>query len=198
MGFFYKVKSKVLKFCSDIRLYPLGIVLYGQTGYKVKGPETRQIIDTIEPGDVLITRYDHYLGYIFNAIGFWGHAGIYVGDDKVVHMLGNGIQKEDILTFCRKDHIGVLRCRDKEKAKSAVTKALIKYEENVQYDYDFSHFNQTLFCSELVWDVYDEDELIEFKKWVLPNDLICPLFDFILKVPKTDKTFFGQKVYNGR
>jgi hypothetical protein len=59
----YEVKSKVLKFLSDIRLYPLGIVLYGQTGYKVKGDHTRQILNTIEPGDVLLTRYDHYLGY---------------------------------------------------------------------------------------------------------------------------------------
>lgn len=198
MGIFYKIKSKVLKFCSDIRVYPLGLVLYGQTGYKVKGEDTRKIINILKPGDVLLTRYDYYLGYVFSVIGFWGHAGIYVGNDRVIHMLGNGIQNEDILTFCRKDHIAILRPKNELAAKNAVTKALIKFEEGVDYDYNFSDFNQTLYCSELIWDVYDKPEEITYKKWVLPNDLISPIFDFILKVPDSDKKFFGQEVYQGK
>ena len=43
----------------------------------------------------------------------------------------------------------------------------------------------------------DKPKEIEYGKWVLPNNLICPFFDFILKVPKTNKTFFGQEVYKG-
>ena len=183
MGIFYKAKSKVLHFMSDIRVYPLGLVLYGQTGYKVKGPHTRIILDAIKPGDVLLTRYDHYLGYIVNAIGFWGHAGIYVGDDRVIHMLGDGIQNEDILTFCRKDHIMILRPKDQSKVESAVQKAKELYFQNVQYDYDFSEFNKTLYCSELVFDVYEKPEEVEHGTWVLPDNLICPFFDKILKVP---------------
>jgi uncharacterized protein YycO len=183
MGIFYKAKSKVLKFMSDIRVYPLGIVLYGQTGYKVKGDHTRAILDTIQTGDVLLTRYDHYLGYVLNLIGFWGHAGIYVGDNRVVHMLGNGIMNEDILTFCRKDHIMILRPFDQDKAVTASEKAINLWKAGVEYDYDFSEFNKTLYCSELVYEVYDKPKEIKYKKWVLPGDLISPFFKVVATFP---------------
>lgn len=184
MGIFYEIKGKVLKFISDIRLYPLGIVLYGQTGYKIKGDHTRKILELLEPGDVLLTRYDHYLTYILNALGYYGHAGIYVGGDRVVHMLGSGIQNEDILTFLRKDHVMILRPIDKNLAAKAVTKALIKYQEDVKYDFDFNEFNKTLYCSELIWEIFDKPPVKKsLGAYVMPDDLICPTFIEILKVP---------------
>jgi uncharacterized protein YycO len=176
----YQTKSKILKFLSDVRIYPLGIVLYGQTGYKVKGDDTRKLIDTLKRGDVLLTAYDHYLGYFFM---HWGHAGIYVGENRVVHMLGDGIKNEDILTFSRKDHIMVLRCDDKHRADKAADKAEALYSDDIQYDYDFKLGNETMYCSELVWHVYDEDPAIEYGRWVTPENLICPIFTVILEVP---------------
>jgi len=189
MGTFYKIKSKVLKFVSDIRLYPLGIVLYGQTGYKIKGDDTRKILNIIQPGDVLLTRYDHYLGYILNVLGFYGHAGIYIGDNRVVHMMGDGIKNEDILTFARKDHIMILRAKDKNAAKKAVDNAVDLWINNTQYDYDFSEFNKTLYCSELVWEVFEKPPEItkSMGKYVMPDDLICSFFTEMLKVPAGTK-----------
>jgi uncharacterized protein YycO len=185
MGMFYKVKSKVLKFMSDIRVYPLGLVLYGETGYKVKGDHIRKILNIIEPGDVLLTRYDHYLGYKLNVLGYYGHAGIYVGDDRVIHMMGDGIQNEDILTFTRKDHIMVLRSKDSDASIIAVGNAIELWESNTQYDYDFSEFNKTLYCSELVWEVYEKPSEVKksMGKYVMPDDLICSFFKEMLKVP---------------
>jgi len=189
MGIYYKAKGKILKFISDIRLYPLGIVLYGQTGYKIKGEETREILDMIQPGDVLLTRYDHYVTYIFNALGFYGHAGLYVGDNRVIHMMGSGIQNEDILTFCRKDHIMILRAKDQTRVKRAVDMALVMYADGVEYDYDFSEFNKTLYCSEMIYEVFDKPKEMtkSLGKYVMPDDLICNFFDEILKAPKGTK-----------
>jgi uncharacterized protein YycO len=182
----YLIKSKVLKFASDIRIYPLGVVLYGQTGYKVKGDNIRKLINVLRRGDVILTSYDHYLGYLFM---HWGHAGVYVGQDKrgrlqrVIHMMGSGIQNEDILTFSRKDHMMILRCPDLIRAEKAAEVALKLWDEKVDYDYDFKLGNKTMYCSELVWHVYDEDPSIEHKRWVTPENLICPLFEFVLEVP---------------
>ena len=189
MSLFYTIKSKVLHFVSDIRLYPAGIVLYGQTGYKIKGDDTRKILNVIEPGDVLLTRYDHYLTYIVNALGFYGHAGIYVGDDKVIHMMGDGIKNEDILTFCRKDHMMILRPKYPDAAFVAIENAMKLWESNTQYDYDFSEFNKTLYCSELVYEVYEKPKEVtkSMGKYVMPDDLICPFFKEILKVPERTK-----------
>ena len=182
MGLIYKCKSKILNFLSNIRVYPLGIVLYGQTGYKVKGEHTRKILDLIKPGDVLLTRWDYYLGYFFIP-GYWGHAGLYVGDNRVIHMLGDGITNEDILTFLRKDHVMLLRSYDQAKAALAVEHTKKLWDERVSYDFDFSSGNDTYYCSEMIWFVYDKDPKIKYKLWVMPANLICSLFYEVCTVP---------------
>ena len=104
----YAIKSKLLSFFSDIRIYPGGIVFAGDSSYKVKGPDMRQVLDRVLPGDILLRRYSHYLGSVLIK-GHFSHAGIYVGNNKVVHMLGSGITEEDILTFLRCDDICIMR-----------------------------------------------------------------------------------------
>ena len=162
--------------------HSVGIVLYGKTGYKVKGEHTRRVMDIVEPGACLLTRYDHYLGY-FVVPGYYGHAGIYVGDDRVIHMLGDGIKNHDILTFLRKDHVLVMNPVDQDKAKNAVACASDLWDEQVKYDYDFKLGNKMFYCFELVWHCYQEDPLIKYKNWIMANNLRCPLFREVLKVP---------------
>ena len=71
----------------------------------------------------------------------------------------------------------------------AVENAMELWESNTQYDYDFSEFNKTLYCSELVWEVYEKPSEVtkSMGKYVMPDDLICPFFNEILKVPEGTK-----------
>jgi len=85
----YNFKKWFLRWFSDIRLYKGGIIFFGDSHYDIKGKETREILDIIQPGDVFLRRYDHYLGSILIQ-GYWSHAGIYVGDNSVIHMIGKG------------------------------------------------------------------------------------------------------------
>ena len=75
-------------------------IVFRPSHHKVKGHEVRNIIDNLKKGDVLLRRYDGYLNTMFTP-GFWGHAGLYIGDDRVIHAVGEGVIEEDILDFCR-------------------------------------------------------------------------------------------------
>lgn len=170
--------KSLLTFISDIRLYPGGIVLFGASSYKIKGPHMRAILEVLKPGDVLLRRYAHYFGSLM-VPGFWSHAAVYVGDNKVIHMLGAGITEEDILTFMRCDAIKILRFNDPSKVEPAIQKAKEYLSKGGDYDFGFIQGDEDLYCSELVFMIYDCPEAIKYKNYILPDDLECPCFDII-------------------
>ena len=173
-------KDIMLGWAADIRVYVGGLVLFGDSHYQIKGHHMRHILNTLEPGDVLLRRYSHYVGSLLIP-GYWSHAAVYEGDNNVIHMLGKGITQEDILTFMRADDIGILRCRDKMLIQPAIDKAKDFYVKKIGYDYDFKCENENLYCSELIHEIFGKSEKVKFKKYVLPDDLICGLFDLIWK-----------------
>jgi uncharacterized protein YycO len=178
-----QIKKALIKFFADIRLYRGGFILFGDSHYKMKGENVRRVLDVLREGDVLLRRYDHYLGGMLTP-GFWTHAGLYVGQNNVIHMLADGITKDDILTFCRTDHVAVLRAVGDDYDKYyAVKKAKMLYDADIEYDYDFTSENQDLYCTELVWMCYGEHPSIIFDKYILPDDLLCDLFRVIVKEP---------------
>ena len=185
MGVLYDAKSKVVSFVSDIRFYWLGFVLFGNTSYQVKGEDMREILNTIEPGDVLLRRYSHYLGSVLIK-GYYSHAALYVGDNSIVHMLGHGIEKEDILTFMRCDGICVLRPTDPSLIEPAIAKANKYLEYEIQYDYSFDTNNaKRLYCTEFADNVYDYPvrTYLGEKRKVLPDNFLE--VDFFQEVYRT-------------
>jgi len=170
---FYRIKKKFLSFFADIKLYPFPgfIILFGDTNYQLKGPKMRRILNELQPGDVLVRTYKHYLGSMFTP-GYWSHAAIFEGPNDVIHMLGKGIVREDILTFMRCDDVGVLRYYngDIETIQNAIEKARVQLEKGVKYDYDFNTSNsETFYCTELINYCYNlnyPDDLI-----IMPDSL---------------------------
>jgi len=173
MSLFYKIKSKVLSFLSDIRFYPGGFILFGSSSYGIKGSETREIINELLPGDILLRRYAHYLGSRLIP-GYFSHAAVYVGHNNVIHMLGEGINKEDILTFLRCDDICILRPRDMFKAEQAIIKAENHLKMGIEYDYEFDHDSaKRFYCTEFVDNCYDYVVKKMVKKdMIMPDDFL--------------------------
>lgn len=171
MNIIYKIKSVFLKWFSDIQLFRAPIwVLFGKTSYNINGVDSRNILNVLRPGDILLRRYDHYVAGLFIP-GYFTHTSIYVGDNNVIHMLGDGICKEDILTFLRCDDIIVLRHSDLTKTENAIKKAYEYLSEKIQYDYDFNFQLQNRFsCTELIDCCYDH---IEFSSKKMDN-IISP------------------------
>jgi hypothetical protein len=166
-----RIQDKLLAWFADIRIYWGGIILFGDSHYKIKGPHTREIMEVLKPGDVLLRRYDHYLGSLLLK-GYWSHAAIYVGDNQVIHMLGEGITKEDILTFCRTDDVCILRCADSDRVQKAIDEANRQFSMGTKYDYDFSMSTKKLYCSELVHHVYGGFSYAKrIGRFVYPEDI---------------------------
>jgi hypothetical protein len=186
MSLLYKVKSHFLSWVSDIRLYPGGIILFGDSHYKIKGADIRNIINVIKPGDVLLRRYDHYLGSV-TIPGYWSHAAIYIGEEYyVAQMLGAGLGKEDILTFTRADAMCILRCDNEDIVNKAIAKANDYLKVGVPYDYDFDDKStKRFYCTEFVDNLfnYPVREKIGLDKIILPDYFTeCNLFRSILTV----------------
>lgn len=137
-----------MNFFCDIRIYPGGIIFAGDSHYKFKGPDMRATLDNIRRGDVLLRRYSNYLGSVL-VKGYFSHAAIYVGNNDVIHMLGEGITKEDILTFMRCDDLCILRATNSDLVETAINKAHGFYNQGVEYDYDFDTDSPSKFyCTE--------------------------------------------------
>ena len=168
----------VLRVIADIRLYWGGLVLFGPSSYQIKGPHMREILNILKPGDVLLRRYSHYVGSRM-VPGFWSHAAVYVGNNDVIHMLGKGAAKEDILTFMRCDGIKILRFKEKPIIEKAVEKANNFYEKNTDYDYGFIQGDEQLYCSELIYVIFDKPEDVKYENYILPDNLICDCFEEI-------------------
>ena len=147
----YKFKSAFTSWFGNVKVYKYPFfILTGHTAYKIKGEHQREILNTIEPGDVFLRRYDHYLSGLMIP-GYFTHAAIYVGDDQIIHVLGSGICKEDILTFMRCDNIDVLRSKDSTIIQAAIKNAWTQLDKDVGYDYDFDSDSPDLFyCTEFV------------------------------------------------
>ena len=178
----YDIKAKLLSFFSDIRIYPGGVVLAGDSSYKVKGPDMRQVLDHVMPGDILLRRYSHYLGSVLIK-GYFSHAAVYVGNNKVIHMLGSGITEEDILTFLRCDDICILRAKDEVLDDAAIDRAKKFLANGIEYDYNFdTESPEKFYCTEFVDNCFEY--IIKKEKtdggYILPDDFLrSPHIDLI-------------------
>ncbi len=128
------VQSGFLKMFGDIKYFPWPMFfIYDPKGYQVRGDEVREVINCIQPGDILLRGYDKYLDGLFIP-GYFSHAGLYVGevidddlklidtpltteqqkdfhtgDQMVIHAMAEGVFMEDIINFCRCDRMMILR-----------------------------------------------------------------------------------------
>lgn len=135
-----KLSEWFLTVFGDIKVFRFPFFLvYDPGSYQVKGDDVRALIDTLQPGDILLRAYTNYLDGKFIP-GKFSHAAIYCGelrerdrhhigtrqrsaDDRtrsqqtmfhtgeqmVIHAMAEGVFIEDILTFSRCDRLVVLR-----------------------------------------------------------------------------------------
>lgn len=159
MSLLYRLQRKLFTFLGDIKVFgwthPMWFGINAH-GYKLKGTIYRKISKVIQPGDIVLRRFDGYLSS-YMIPGFWNHAGLYIGDDgkkpeQVVHAVSEGVIQEDFLNFMRTDHMLILRAPAGRKGKniaSAINRA--KSVVGAPYDFGFDFTDTHRFsCTELV------------------------------------------------
>ena len=150
--------------------YPLFLIL-GDTSFDVRGAEIRHIVHTMRSGDILLRRQAK--GLTTRVIpGYFSHAGIVETDSTVIHAVGQGVVRDDILDYLRTDAICILR-PDSKYAEKCVQ--LAQDAVGKPYDYIFdSDDKRAFYCSELAMhclpDVVPERQQVRDK--VPPDDLV--------------------------
>jgi len=199
MELFQNIYNGILKVFGDIKVFkwPLFIV-YDPGSYKVKGRDAREILDIVQPGDILLRGYDNYLDGLFIP-GKFSHAGLYVGEvtdtdlhklsndsnelfhtgkQMVVHAMAEGVFIQDVLDFARTDRMVILRF-------PKTLKAIKKMDRDTDYHGIFTKQEQ------MVFDSLNNDEDINF------IDIVPMIFDIALsQVGKKYDFNFNFKNYN--
>lgn len=151
--------ERFLTVFGDIKFYKYPFFLvYDPGSYQVKGEDVRELLDILQPGDILLRAYTMYLDGKFIP-GLFSHAGLYYGEmteslrprigtritdaerrrvaqekifrpgkQMVVHSLAEGVLVEDILTFSRCDKLAVLRLPERFSRTAETTPLNIKEE----------------------------------------------------------------------
>ena len=103
--------------------------------YKVRGNEIRELCSQLKIGDIVLRGYDHYLDS-WLIPGEYSHAGIYIGNNTIVHAVSEGIKEVDIIDFMQCDRLMVLR------PKSGIKAAVKFVKDHIGDGYDFK-FNSS-------------------------------------------------------
>lgn len=113
--------------------WPLFIV-YDPTSFKVTGEQILEILEILEPGDVILRKFDSYADSKFIP-GDYSHGAVYVGDNKIIHAVAEGVSEIDAVSFCMCDRICVLRPR--AGMRNAIAKAKKFAKDKVPYDFAY-------------------------------------------------------------
>ncbi|MDA8098286.1 MAG: YiiX/YebB-like N1pC/P60 family cysteine hydrolase [Nitrospiraceae bacterium] len=158
--------------------------VYKPHHYAVTGSQVRSILNEARPGDILLRRYEGFLNTIFTP-GFWGHAALCVEDTSVIHAIGAGVVKEDLITFCRTDAVSLVRIKGatEEQKGKALACAHEHAKQRTAYDYRFKDRNHAVYCTELVNVCYENLFGSAYEK-VFGDDILRPYG--IRKSPKIE------------
>lgn len=150
-----KLPRFVIKFIGDSFLHNhFPFYIYKPSLHKVKGSEVRKVLNEVREGDILFRRFDGYISSIFIP-GFWTHVGLYLGNNRIAHAIGEGVVEEDILDFCRTDHLALVRPSvDIDQTIKAKKLAIANINNHTQYDYEFKSGNNKVYCTEFVNNCY--------------------------------------------
>lgn len=147
----YSIKSKLLTIFGDIKIFKWPMFLiYQPTGYRIKGKQVRKILSKIQPGDVVMRGYNYYLDGFFIPKGQsnCSHSGIYIGNNKVIHSIAEGVTEDELIDFLKCDYTVILR----PKISSMLINKAIKHAKSVvgkPYDFNFdTATHDKYFCHE--------------------------------------------------
>ena len=100
---FKKIKKLFLNILGDIKVYRFPFfMIYDPTTFLIKGYHTRQAINAIQTGCIVLRGYKCYADGFFIP-GDFSHSGIYVGDGMMIHG-GNPIQYASMETSYWQQH----------------------------------------------------------------------------------------------
>lgn len=135
----YRVWSKFLTVFGNIYL------AFSPPGVTAK--DMRELLDLVQPGDVVCRTYHYYLDSYFIK-GKYSHSGIVVGYGTVIHAVAEGVSYIDVLDFV-KDCDGFVLLRPRKPYDPALAISFAKGQLGRPYDFVFQRGPDAWYCHEL-------------------------------------------------
>lgn len=148
----YKIWSKFLIIFGELKIvkwFPW--IQYDPIEYKMSADKIRRVLSLVKPGDVLLRRYDGYVDNVF-IDGKYSHAGIYVGNDMIIHAVNPTVSEIDVIDFCRCDNICILRPTSGQTHAMSVARKYLA--DCVTYDFNYQPTDEAIYCFELCAKCY--------------------------------------------
>lgn len=181
-GLLMNIKQAIMTMLGWFRLskhFPW--IVHSGDPYDVTGWMIRKCEQELKPGDILLRRYNGAILSWFIP-GRYSHSGIYIGNGIVVHALGDGVQKTDLIDFLRCDGYAVLRCKT-ENAEELAKKAVEISKTYIGYDYDYK--------LDICEDYKNQDEVTRRTKSVYCHELTRSCY------PDLDVPTILPSIWNG-
>lgn len=120
--------------------------------YNLTGKQLTDIILTMVPGDILISRTDGVMS-TWLIPGWWTHGGVCTSSWSVTHSTAKGVTEDHAFEFLHADYVMVLRPHDYKLAEHG---AMVAREiKGAEYDFGFDFEDSSEFaCTELVMYCY--------------------------------------------
>ena len=122
----------------------------------VTAADYRVALPTLAVGDVLLSRCR---GEVSNCVipGFYTHAALYIGEERVLEATGAGVHTSDLVDFVmRKDFIAILNPAFASPAIEKKAAQIAVGAEGRPYDYGFTSSEDAFYCAELIAWSYSE------------------------------------------
>jgi len=150
----YAIWSKLLTAFGDVKVFrfPMFFV-FDPDDFQITGEKTLEIMETLEPGDIILRGYNRYLDgkFIPDPLKF-SHGAIYIGGDKIIHAVAEGVSEMNVVEFTRCDRIAIFR--PNKGQRKAISKAKKFLKESIPYDFGFNNGVSALYCFELCGECY--------------------------------------------
>lgn len=157
--FLYKIWSSFLTWFGKIKIMTFGwlpVLAQDVEPYYIDGYDIFDILKILEPGDVLIRGYDDYLdGKFIPDENGYSHAGMFIGNEEVIHAVSPTVDKIHIVDFCLSDRIMVLR-----PIEGQIQAIISAYEKIGQpYDFNYKTDDNRIYCFELIDRCYPQAKM---------------------------------------
>ncbi|WP_157049013.1 NlpC/P60 family protein [Syntrophomonas palmitatica] len=162
--------SNPQSFCegSAGRLY-MQNAIQGKIGYGCAGYYGNPInFSGLEPGDLILGSYPDC------AYGEYSHAGLYLGNGKVLEgFVDLGVNIQDIEHYRQYQKICLLHIKADKKIKNQAVESAQKYEGALFYPLAFKPGDRIFNCTKIMWLAYMQqgiDLAPDAKLWISPDD----------------------------
>lgn len=176
----YKLWSKLLGIIGDIKIYKWPMfIIYDPSYFKMNGDRIQEATEKLQPGDIVLRGYDHYLDSHF-IDGDYSHGSICTGKTEITHAVSPKVCTIHPIDFMECDRICILRPKDQSLVEDAVKTA--KDFVGTPYDFGFNTGDsEEVYCFELVARCYPS---MNFKKYQVKK-----FFGLVKRIVYLGKTF---------